>query len=501
MNSTYPQKAIVIGAGFSGIAAATALASKGYEVHVLEKHAMAGGRARVFNKDGFTFDMGPSWYWMPDVMADFFKRFGSEELIPELKRLDPSYQVIFSKDDTMQVPADYGEMKQLFESVEPGSAAKLDRFLTEAELKYEESMGKFIFKPCLSVFEFFRADILKSALKLDLLQPYSKHIRRYFKSEKLLQLLEFPILFLGALPENIPALYSMMTYADIKLGTWYPVGGFGELVKGMVKTAERQGVTFHYNTDVKSFDITDNAVARIKTSKGDYKADVVVSSADYNFTEQKLLPQDYRKYSEKYWEKRIMAPSCLLYYVGVNKKISRLLHHNLFFEESFTAHAHDIYTEPKWPEKPLYYVCCPSKTDDSVAPEGMENLFILIPVAPGLTDTEKIRKEYFDATIKRLEEYCGESIADSIVTYTDYAATDFMNDYNAFKGNAYGLANTLNQTAVLKPSIKSSKVKNLFYTGQLTVPGPGVPPCIISGQVVADYIVKHIKPTHHESIV
>lgn len=494
-------KAFVIGAGFSGIAASATLASKGYDVHVLEKHAMAGGRARVFSKDGFTFDMGPSWYWMPDVMADFFKRFGSEDLIPELKRLDPSYQVIFSKEDTMKVPADFSELKQLFESVEPGSSSKLEKFLAEAEKKYDEAMGKFISKPCLSIFEFFSTDILKSALTLDLLQPYSKHIRRYFKSEKLLQLLEFPILFLGALPENIPALYSMMTYADIKLGTWYPMGGFGELVKGMVKTAERQGVTFHYNTDVTGFKINDNSVTGIKTTKGNFDADVVVSSADYNFTEQKLLPEGYRKYSEKYWEKRTMAPSCLLYYIGVNKKINKLLHHNLFFEESFTQHAHDIYTVPKWPEKPLYYVCCPSKTDAKVAPEGMENLFVLIPVAPGLADTEQIRKEYFENTIKRLEEYCGESITDSIVTYTDYAATDFINDYNAFKGNAYGLANTLSQTAVLKPSIKSSKVNNLFYTGQLTVPGPGVPPSIISGQVVADYIVKHKKPKHHESII
>ncbi len=495
------QKAIVIGAGFSGISAAASLASKGYEVHVLEKHTTAGGRARVFNKNGFKFDMGPSWYWMPDVMEQFFKRFNSEDLIPQLKRLDPSYQVIFSKEDTMPVPADYNALKQLFESIEKGSGEKLDAFLAEAEVKYDESMRKFIFKPCLSLSEFFSPDIMKSALKLDLLQPYAKHVRKYFKSEKLLQLLEFPILFLGALPQNIPALYSMMTYADIKLGTWYPMGGFGELVNGMVKTAERLGVTFHYDTNVQSFEINDKSITGIKTSKGDFEADVIVSSADYNFTEQQLLPEQYRKYTPKYWNSRTMAPSCLLYYIGVNKKIEKLLHHNLFFEDSFTEHAHNIYTMPKWPQKPLYYVCCPSKTDPAVAPEGMENLFILIPVAPGLMDSKRIREKYFEDTIKRLEEYCGESIADHIVTYTDYAATDFTNDYNAFKGNAYGLANTLKQTAVLKPSIKSNKVKNLYYTGQLTVPGPGVPPAIISGQVVADYIANKHKIKNHESIV
>lgn len=493
-------KAIVIGSGFSGLSAAITLAEGGYDVHVLEKHTTPGGRARVFKKDGFTFDMGPSWYWMPEVINDFFDKYGAAGLLPELVRLDPSYQVIFDEHDTQSIPAGYEALKQVFEAMEPGSGAKLDRFLTEAQQKYDAAMGKFINRPCLSVTEFMEADILKSALKLDLLSSYAKHVRRYFKSEKILQLLEFPILFLGALPKDIPALYSMMNYADIKLGTWYPMGGFGKVIDAFVKLAEMKGVTFHFNTDVQGFSVEAGRITNIKTSGGNFGADVIVSSADYHFTET-LLPSGYKNYKDAYWDKRVMAPSCLLYYVGLDKKISRLLHHNLFFEENFAAHAHTIYTEPNWPEKPLYYVCCPGKTDSSVAPEGMENLFLLIPVAPGLEDTPEIRQKYFDETIARLERYCSEDIKNHIVSYTDYAVSDFKEDYNAFKGNAYGLANTLKQTAFFKPSIRNNKVANLFYTGQLTVPGPGVPPSVISGEIVAGHIIKTSKRQVYESIV
>ncbi|KOS06570.1 phytoene dehydrogenase [Flavobacterium akiainvivens] len=495
-----PQKAVVIGAGFSGLAAAITLANSGYEVTLLEKHPTPGGRARVFKKDGFTFDMGPSWYWMPDVIAGFFRKYNAEGLLPELVRLNPSYQVIFGESNTQTVPAGYTALKETFEAIEPGSGAKLDIFLNEAQQKYEAAMGKFINKPCISVTEFLDTDILKSALKLDLLSSYSNHVRRYFKSEKILQMLEFPILFLGALPKDIPALYSMMNYADIKLGTWYPMGGFGKVIDAFVKLAEQKGVTFYFDADVKGFDVSSGEVTKVITDKGDFEADVVVSSADYHFTEQ-LLPENYRNYTEKYWDKRVMAPSCLLYYVGINKKLGKLLHHNLFFEENFATHAHTIYTEPSWPQKPLYYVCCPGKTDASVAPEGMENIFLLIPVAPGLEDTPEIRQHYFNETIARLEQYCGEAIKPHIVSYTDYAVSDFKADYNAFKGNAYGLANTLKQTAFFKPGIRNKKIANLFYTGQLTVPGPGVPPSVISGEIVAGHIIKTSKKHVYESIV
>ncbi|MDQ8003239.1 MAG: phytoene desaturase family protein [Pedobacter sp.] len=494
MINSNPPHTIVIGAGFAGLSAAITLAFEGHKVTVIEKNEQAGGRARVFKKNGFTFDMGPSWYWMPDVMEDFFSQFGkSTEDYFELKRLDPSYQVIYAKNDVFPVPADYGKLQNAMEEIEQGSASRLDSFLAEAEYKYEVGINEFVHKPGLSLSEFMSVKVLKAAAKLDLLQSFAKHIRRYFSSPKLLRLLEFPVLFLGAVPKKIPALYSMMNYADIKLGTWYPIGGFGKLAEAMHALAIEQGVEFKLGTAVKAIEVSDKKADFVVTDNERIAADFIIGAGDYHHIDQHLLPKSFRNYSESYWEKRVMAPSCLLYYVGVNKKLPRLLHHNLFFENDFEQHAKAIYEKPAWPENPLYYVCCPSKTDATVAPEGMENLFLLIPVAPGLKDTEEVRERYFDELIGRLEDFCGEKFKENIITKTTYAYTDFVKDYNAFKGNAYGLANTLGQTAILKPSIKNKKLQNMYYTGQLTVPGPGVPPAIISGQVVADYILKHQK--------
>lgn len=485
-----PPHVIVVGAGFAGLSAAITLADKGYKVTVVEKNKQVGGRARIFKKDGFLFDMGPSWYWMPDVMEGFFTQFGkSISDYFELKRLDPSYQVVYGKDDVLAVPANYEALKKAFEEIEPGSGIQLDRFLAEAEYKYEVGINEFVHKPGLSILEFIDFKVIKAASKLNLLQSFAKHVRHYFKSPKLLQLLEFPVLFLGAVPKNIPALYSMMNYADIKLGTWYPMGGFGKLAEAMHLLAIEKGVDFKMETAVTSIEVLDNSVRKVITSESEIIVDMVVGAGDYHHIDQHLLPKSFRNYTEGYWNKRVMAPSCLLYYIGVNKKLPRLQHHNLFFETDFEKHAKAIYETSEWPENPLYYVCCPSKTDASVAPEGMENLFMLIPVAPGLKDTEEIRAKYFDELIDRLEDFCDEKFRENIIVKTTYAYTNFVNDYNAFKGNAYGLANTLKQTAILKPSIKSKKIKNLYYTGQLTVPGPGVPPAIISGQVVANYII------------
>lgn len=489
-----PPHVVVIGAGFAGLSAAITLADKGYKVTVVEKNQEVGGRARVFEKDGFSFDMGPSWYWMPDVMEKFFNQFGkSVSEYFELKRLDPSYQVIYGKDDVLSVPANYEALRNAFETIELGSGAQLDRFLAEAEYKYKVGINEFVHKPSLSLFEFMDVKVMKAASKMDLLQSFAKHVRRYFKSPKLLQLLEFPVLFLGAVPKNIPALYSMMNYADIKLGTWYPMGGFGKLAQAMHLLALEKGVDFKTGTAVTAIEVFDRKVKKVITADTEIAADMVIGAGDYHHIDQQLLPKTLSNYTESYWDKRVMAPSCLLYYVGVNKKLPKLQHHNLFFETDFEKHAQAIYETLEWPENPLYYVCCPSKTDPSVAPKGMENLFMLIPVAPGLTDTEEIRTKYFEELVDRLEDFCGEKFRENIVSKTTYAYTNFVNDYNAFKGNAYGLANTLAQTALLKPSIKNKKIKNLYYTGQLTVPGPGVPPAIISGQVVANYIVKHQK--------
>lgn len=487
------KKVIVIGAGFSGLSTATELASKGYDVTILEKNEQAGGRARVFQEKGFTFDMGPSWYWMPDIFDNYFARFGKKTSdYYTLKRLDPSYSVVLSDSEVVDMPADYNELRLLFESIEPGAANALDRFLDQAAYKYKVGIQEFVWKPSVKITEFLSLRILIDALRMDVFSSFHKHVRKFFKSSTLLKLMEFPILFLGAISQNTPAMYSLMNYAEIKLGTWYPMGGMHKIVKGMVDLAISKGVNIQYLSEVTGFAIVGGKVKGVKTAKGVIEADAVVASADYHHVET-LLGDAHRNYTEAYWDKRVMAPSSLLFYLGINKRLPRLKHHNLFFDRDFVVHSHEIYTEPTWPSDPLFYASAPSVTDPSVAPEGCENLFLLIPVAPNLEDTEAVREQYFDQLMDRLEVYCGVSIRDAIVYKRSYAHQDFMGDYHAFKGNAYGLANTLLQTAILKPSLKNNKLENMFYTGQLTVPGPGVPPSLISGIVVAKEVDKLLK--------
>jgi len=481
------KKVVVIGSGFSGLSAACCLAKEGYSVTVLEKNDILGGRARQFETDGFVFDMGPSWYWMPDVFEHFFGLFGKKVSdYYHLIRLDPSYQVFFGENDRVDIPAQMPDLEALFEKIEPGSAAKLRKFLTEAEYKYRVGMGEFVHKPSHNIWEFADLRILSSMIRLQMFTNLSSHVRQLFKSEKLIQLLEFPVLFLGATPQKTPALYSLMNYADMSLGTWYPMGGMFNIVEAMASLARELGVEIKTNQEVAQIETSKGKVVSVLTIDGTrYAADAFVGSADYHHIETKLLDPAHRNYKDDYWKSRVMAPSSLLWYIGVNKRIEGLRHHNLFFDEDFGLHSEEIYTTPQWPTRPLFYASAPSVTDPSVAPPGCENLFLLIPVAPGLEDTPEIRQHYFDIVMERLERHTGQSIRPHIVYQRSYAHADFVQDYHAFRGNAYGLANTLLQTAFLKPKMKNRHLSNLWYTGQLTVPGPGVPPSLISGQVVA----------------
>lgn len=486
------KKVVVIGSGFSGLAAACCLAAEGYEVTVLEKNGIPGGRARQFETEGFVFDMGPSWYWMPDVFEDFFALFGKK--IPDyydLIRLDPSYQVFFGANDRVEIPAQMADLEKLFEQLEPGSTPNLRKFLAEAEYKYRVGMGEFVHKPSHNILEFADLRVLSSMLRLQMFTSLSTHVRKLFKNEKLIQLLEFPVLFLGATPQKTPALYSLMNYADMALGTWYPMGGMFNIVEAMASLARELGVEIKLNQEVSKIETAQGKAVSVLTTDGTrYQADAFVGSADYHHIETKLLDPESRNYSDDYWKSRVMAPSSLLWYVGVNKRLDGLLHHNLFFDEDFGVHSEEIYTTPKWPSRPLFYVSAPSVTDPSVAPPGCENLFLLIPVAPGLEDTPEVRQKYFDIIMERLEKHTGQDIRPHIIYQRSFAHADFVQDYHAFRGNAYGLANTLLQTAFLKPKMKNKHLSNLWYTGQLTVPGPGVPPSLISGQVVAQEVKK-----------
>lgn len=487
------KQVIVIGAGFSGLAAAALMAKAGHKVTLLEKNSGPGGRARMWEKDGFRFDMGPSWYWMPEVFENYFALFDKKTSdFYQLKRLDPSYRIFFGKDDQIDVPAAMNELEDLFEQLEPGSSKKLSQFLTDAHFKYRAGMGDLVFKPSHSIAEYLDPGIISKSFRLQLFTSMHNHVRKYFSDIRLIKLLEFPVLFLGGTPQTIPAMYSMMNYADLVLGTWYPIGGMYEIVKAMARVAEDNGADIRYSTEVSRIEVKGRQAAQVHTNNGTYNADVVISGADYKHTDSQLISPTNSNYSKDYWEKRTLSPSALIFYIGINKKVNGINHHNLFFDEDFERHAAHIYNHPQWPEKPLFYVCCPSKTDTSVAPPGCENLFFLMPVAPGLDDTETIREKYFDTLINRFEQITGENICNSIIVKRSYAINDFKADYNSYKGNAYGLANTLTQTAFLKPKMRSKKVKNLFYTGQLTVPGPGVPPAIISGQIVANEALKYL---------
>ncbi len=485
------KKVIVIGAGFSGLSSAALLARDGFEVEVIEKLDMAGGRARTFSEAGFTFDMGPSWYWMPDVFERYFELFGKKVSdYYKLTRLDPSYTIYFGPGDKTDLPADPLKLYQLFESIEAGSGNKLKKFLEEAAFKYEIGIKKLVYKPSKSLLEFANWEIIRSSLRMHIFTSFHSYIRSYFKHTKLLRILEFPILFLGATAQKTPALYSLMNYGDMMLGTWYPEGGMFKVVEGFQKLAEQQGVRFRFSEEVKSFDFKGNKIKSVETNKGTYQADYVIASADYHHIEQKILPEKYRNYSPAYWQSRTMSPSSLIYFLGIDKKLDNMQHHTLIFNKDFEKHAQQIYEQPQWPQNPSVYLSCTSKTDLSTAPSGKENLFILIPVAPGLQDTDDVRNHYFDFSVQRIEDTLGINFKADISYKRMYSNRDFAHDYYAYKGNAYGLANTLKQTAILKPSMFNKAVNNLLFTGQLTIPGPGVPPAIISGQVAAGQLVK-----------
>lgn len=497
-------KISIIGAGFSGLSAATYLASAGHDVHVFEKHDQPGGRARQLKtKEGYLFDMGPSWYWMPDVFEKYFSDFGySVSDFYNLKRLDPAFDVVFGINKTVHIPDRYSALRELFEEIEPGSALRLDKFMNEAEYKYKTGIENLVYKPGISLTEFADFSLLKGVFRLQVFSSFSKHIRKYFSHPQLIALMEFPILFLGALPENTPALYSLMNYAGLKLGTHYPAGGFSSVVKAMEKLAKEKGVHFHYSASVEEILIKEGQAYALRINNESIPCDAVVAAADYHHIESKLLPTKYRNYSDSYWDKKTMAPSSLIFYLGFNKKIPQLQHHTLFFDENLDLHAQEIYSNPRWPTKPLFYACCASRSDESIVPNGHESIFLLMPIAPGLEDTEEQREKYFHVMMSRLNEQVGENLIPYIDYKKSYCVNDFVEDYNSYKGNAYGLANTLMQTAHLKPKIRNKHIDNLFYAGQLTVPGPGVPPSIISGKIAATQVHKQLQNhVHHESIL
>lgn len=464
------------------------MAKQGYDVTVLEKNDTVGGRARRLSKEGFMFDIGPTWYWMPDVFERFFGDFGKKPSdYYKLEKLDPGYQVYFGQNDSVKISGDLQEIYDLFEKIEEGSSVYLNSFLNSARKNYNTAIKDLVYKPGVSPLELVTPTTIARVSQF--FSTIRKQVRKDIKSDKLIKVLEFPVLFLGAKPSNTPAFYNFMNYADFGLGTWHPKGGMYSVVEGMKKMAEELGVAFETNANVEKIHVTDGTISGLRVNGKDLNSTLVLSGADYHHTET-LLDKRYRQYSESYWNKKIFAPSSLLFYVGFDKKLKNVEHHTLFFDTDFDEHARTIYDEPSWPEKPLFYASFPSITDDGFAPEGKEAAIFLIPLAPGIEDNEEIRSQYFDLIISRLENITDQKVKKSIIFKESFCVNDFVKDYNSYKGNAYGMANTLLQTAFLRPKIKSKKVKNLYFTGQLTVPGPGVPPSLISGKIASELIQK-----------
>ncbi|MCV9928951.1 phytoene desaturase family protein [Flavobacterium sp. LS1R49] len=478
----------IIGSGFSALSASCYLAKEGYDVTIYEKNATIGGRARQLKSNGFTFDMGPSWYWMPDVFESFFKDFNKKTTdYYELIKLNPAYRVYFGINEFITITDNLEEIAKTFEAIEEGSGKKLIDYISEAKSNYDIAIKKLVYRPGVSALELIT---LETTQKLNqFFGTVSKDIRKKFKNERLIQILEFPVLFLGAKPSKTPSFYNFMNYADFGMGTWHPKTGMFDVVRGIESLAKELGVTFKTNSRIDEIIVKNNIATSLIINDEIITSDIVLSGADYQHTET-LLPKEHRVYSDEYWDSRVFAPSSLLFYVGFNKKIQSISHHALFFDVDFEQHAMDIYDDPKWPEAPLFYANFPSVTDKTTAPEGMESGFFLIPLAPGIEDTEALREEYFDKIISRFESVTQQSIKNNIIFKKSFCKNDFIEDYNAYKGNAYGMANTLLQTAFLRPKLKSKKVKNLYFTGQLTVPGPGVPPALISGKLVSELINK-----------
>lgn len=483
--------ATIIGGGFAGLSASAYLANQGWDVTVLEKNETTGGRARYWEQDGYRFDMGPSWYLMPDVFDRFFEDMGARTSdYYALKRLDPGYKAFFNPGETVTISSDLQKTRDLFETFEPGGGEELSRYLEASEYKYGVAMREFLYREYPSVFSILNWRLLTEGLRLRVLNSLDQYVGRYFKDRRARQLLEYAMVFLGTSPRDAPALYSIMSHVDLNLGVFYPSGGLAGVAQGFAKLATDLGVKIETGATVRRIEVSGNQAMALHTDRTTYRSDIVISAADYAHTETELLPAHARSHTARYWNRRVMAPSMFIAYLGVNRRLPELEHHNLYFAEAWEEHFDTVFENPAWPDKPCFYLSCISKTDRDSAPDGGENLFLLVPVAVGLEDHDELREQYFERLLDHVENVTGITIRDSIVVKRLYSHRDFSADYNAFRGTALGLSHTLGQTAAFRPSHRSKRVKNLYYTGQYTHPGIGVPMTLVSSSIVAADILK-----------
>lgn len=480
------QKVVVIGGGFGGLGTTCLLAKDGYSVTLLEKNNQLGGRASVLHDDGFTWDMGPSWYLMPDVFEQFFQEMGEKvEDHLKLKRLFPSYRIFFEDGDLVEMTGEIETDAATFERYEPGAGEKLREYLRLSEYQYRIAMRDFVPKNYDSYRDFFSRQALLEGPKLHVLESMERYVGRFFSHPKLRQIIQYTLVFLGSSPYTTPALYNIMSHVDFNLGVWYPEGGIHEVIRVLARIAKQHGTEIRCETPVESILIEKGRVVGVSTRQGIVEADIVVSNADLHHTDMQLLAPEHRTRSARYWAKRTLAPSAFIIYLGLDTQLPQLVHHNLYFCENWQENFDHIFNKPGYPRNPSLYICCPSKSDPTVAPEGNENLFILVPIASGLDDTPEIREEYAAHILDLVEQKLGiPQLRSHIVTQHLFSINDFASRYNSYRGSALGLAHTLRQSAIWRPSNRNKKVKGLYYVGAGTTPGIGMPMCLISSQLV-----------------
>ncbi len=486
----HTHKAVVIGGGCAGLSQAAELSKAGWDVTLLEKNAVTGGRARLWESGGFRFDMGPSWYLMPEVFDRFFERMGRRrEDYYRLEELETYYKVFFEKHPAVEITSRFEDTLKTFTSFESRGAEKLQKYLKQAAYKYDAALDQFLYKDYRSIFQFFNWRMMTEGLKLNLFKSIDAFVARQFDSVQARQILEYAMVFLGTAPKDAPALYSLMSHVDLNLGVWYPRGGLAEAAQGIRRTAEELGAEIRVGEPVRQIRVERGRASGVETDRGFYPADAVIAACDYHHAESALLEDSSRSYSAKYWDKRVVAPSMFLMYLGMDRQLD-LAHHNLYFADDWTAHFNTVCESPSWPEDPCFYLSCNSKTDPSSAPEGKENVFLLVPTAPGLEDTDAVREEYAGKLLRHAEKVTGEDLHRGVEVQRIFTQRDFEGDYNALKGTALGLAHNVGQTAVFRPARRSKRVKGLYFNGQYTHPGIGVPMTLISSEVTAGEIAR-----------
>lgn len=494
------KKVIVIGAGYGGMAIANLLGKAGYSVVVLEKNDEPGGRIAVIKKDGYVFDIGPSWYLMPEVFEQYYSLFdasANERL--ELIRFTPGYKVFFDDKPEVFIQGDVGKDKAVFEAIEPGAGKKLEDYVRRSSIAYHLAVKQFLYNNFSSPKDLVSWQVIKNAHRMIplALGNLDRYVSRYFKDQRLKQLLEYHMVFLGSSPFQAPAIYTLMSHLDFISGVYYPKRGMLSLVDDMKALGTEYDITYRCATSVKRIVTNDGLSTGVELENGEIiDADIVVSNADLYHTETKLLDETARSFGESYWKKRQPGPGALLVSLGIKGVLPELVHHNLYFVDDWRGNFKAIYEDQSVPSAPSMYVCNPTKTDPFLAPDGNENVFILIPLPAGVSLDDKQEEDIANKAVAQFSKVSGIGDLESrIVTKHIFGPDDFKDRFNAWDYNAFGgESHLLRQSIFMRTPNQSKKIKNLYYVGAGTLPGIGLPMCLIGAELTYKKIVGDRSP-------